>query len=87
MCTGRCICGYTAQPGKVRDHQMSCPEFARVYQVQGPGAMRTAEQEYEHWVAEGRPAARAAAHEAVVADTDARRAAMASRFATRDILE
>lgn len=87
MSTGRCAgCGFTGQPGKVRDHIVECPDFAAAYR-RDFRSIGTVEQEYENWVTAGRPAARAAAHAAVVADTDARRAAMASRFATRDILD
>lgn len=87
MCRGRCAgCGRVGPDGKVRDHIMSCPDFAELYQRDAQ-SIGTVQQEYEKWVAAGRPAARAAAHAASVADTDARRAAMADRFATHDILE
>lgn len=87
MCQGRCAgCGFIAGDGKVRDHQMNCPDFAALYR-ENPAAIGTVQQEYEKWVAAGRPAAKAAAHARSVAETDARRGAMASRFATKDILD
>ena len=87
MCQGRCAgCGYVGPDVKVRNHQMNCPSFAELYQ-RDPASIGTVEDEYEKWVVAGRPAAKAAAHAASVAETDGRRADMAVRFATRDILE
>lgn len=87
MCQGRCAgCGYVGPDGKVRDHQMGCPDFAELYR-KDPAAIGTVQQEYAKWVAEGRPAAKAAAHAQSVAETDARRAAMSERFKTRDVLD
>ncbi len=65
---------------------MSCPKFAAAYRS-GPDSVLPPEAEYERYRQEGKPAAKAAAHEQTVADTDTRRAAMADRFATRDFLE
>lgn len=86
MCTGRCPCGYTAHTADVQAHQVGCPVFAAAYRADPDGVLG-ANEEYDRWLEHGRPEERAAAHAASVADTDARRAAMASRFATRDILE
>lgn len=87
MSTGRCAgCGKVGQPGKIRDHQMSCEKFAVLFKADR-ASLLPVEQEYERWVAAGRPAERAQVHAQSVADTDARRAAMAERYRTVDILE
>lgn len=86
MCTGRCPCGYTAHTADVEAHQVGCPHFARLYRADPDGVLPPGD-EYASWLEHGRPEEKAAAHAASVADTDARRAAMASRFATRDVLE
>lgn len=87
MCQGRCAgCGETGSHHRVQSHQLQCARFAELYR-RDPDAIGTVQEEYDRWVAEGKPAAKAAAHAAVVVDTDTRRAAMAARFATTDILE
>lgn len=87
MCQGRCAgCGYIAADVRVRNHQVGCPDFAALYR-ESPRSIGTVGEEYEKWVAAGRPAAKAAAHARSVAETDARRSAMADRFKTVDILE
>lgn len=86
MGTGRCLCGYTAPVKQVEAHQVGCGQFATAYRA-NPDMVLSPAREYERWQAKGRREERAAAHAEAVADTDARRAAMADRFATRDILE
>lgn len=86
MCQGRCPCGVTGSHARVQQHQLECQVFAKAYKAD-PAAIGSVQEEYEQWAAGGRKAERTAAHEASVADTDARRAAMAGRFATVDILE
>ena len=86
MCTGRCPCGYTAHTADVQVHQVDCAVAARLYRA-CPDAVLGVEAEYERWLEQDRKSERAAAHAVSVAETDARREAMASRFATRDILE
>jgi hypothetical protein len=86
VCTGRCVCGYTAPAGLVEAHQVSCPNFAAAYRAD-PDSIFSPADEYASWLEHGKPAAKTAAHEQTVADTDTRRAAMATRFATRDFLD
>jgi hypothetical protein len=61
-------------------------KFAAAYRADPDGVL-PAGAEYERWLEQDKRGERAAAHAVVVADTDARRAAMTARFATRDILE
>jgi hypothetical protein len=86
MSAGRCPCGYTEAAVLVEAHQAGCPVFAAAYRADPDGVLSPGD-EYASWLEHGRPAERTAAHEQTVADTDDRRAAMASRFATKDILE
>ena len=86
---GRCAgigCGYTGQPGRVRAHAVACSRFAELYRSD-PAAALDPEEEYRRWQADGRGAERAARYDEQVADTDARRAAMASRYVTKDLME
>jgi hypothetical protein len=84
---GRCAgCGKVGRPDRIRAHCASCPEFAVLYQ-RDRASIGTVEEEYENWVVHHRDAEKAIARDAQVADTDARRAAMAERFRTRDPLE
>lgn len=86
MCQGRCPCGFTGPDGRVRAHSLSCPEFARACQDGLASVSSTVQLEYDRWAAGGRRQERAEGHAASVAETDARRAAMAERFRGRDIL-
>jgi hypothetical protein len=88
MCQGRCAgCGLTGPYRDIRSHTISCPEFAALVRFD-PGAALEPAQEYARYVASGAQAeAKAESRAAQVADTDARRAAMAERFRTRDPLE
>ncbi len=86
MAVGRCPCGYTALAVQVAGHQAGCAEFARAYTAD-PESVLAPEAEYERWKQGDRATEKAGAHAVSVADTDARRAAMASRFVTRDFLE
>lgn len=86
MCQGRCLCGLTGSHAVVQRHQLDCQVFAAAYQAD-PSSVSTVQEEHERWAREGRPAERAAAHEESVAHTDRRRAVMAERFKTVDLLE
>lgn len=87
MATGRCVgCGETGPERQVRQHCLKCPDWARVY-WDNPSLALDPVSEYLRWAAEDKPGERAAELEAKVADTDARRAALADRYRTRDILE
>jgi hypothetical protein len=86
MCQGRCVCGYSGSHARVQAHQLQCAAFAAAYRAD-PAAVGTVQEEHERYQREGRRAERADAHEKSVAETDARRAAMARRFATVDLLE
>ncbi len=86
MPVGRCPCGYIAPSVQVGLHQAGCAEFASAYRA-SPESVLPPEAEYERWKQGDQATAKAVVHAASVADTDARRAAMATRFATRDLLE
>lgn len=87
MCQGRCAgCGYVDSDARVDAHQADCEGFALAYR-KDPGSILPSKDEYKRWLAAGKPQERAEAHVASVADTDARRAAMADRFQTRDVLD
>lgn len=83
---GRCLCGYFGPLAQVEVHQVACPVFASAYQ-DDPDGVPSPAAELERWLVRDKSAEKAAAHAAAVADTDARRGAMASRFATVDILD
>lgn len=86
MCTGRCgPCGKTGPLKVILKHQVSCDAYAQQYQS-GRNPLGPVE-EYERWVAEDKASEREQRVATAVADTDARRAAMTSRFRTHDILE
>lgn len=86
-CKGRCAgCGKTGPKKAVSAHILRCPDWARKYREDPPSALLP-EEEYERWLQQDRPGERAAALRERVAETDAHRAAMAARFASRDILE
>jgi hypothetical protein len=80
------MCGYSGSTVLVEAHQVTCLSFAAAYRA-SPDSVRGVAQEHEHWLAAGRAGERAAAHDKTVADTGTRRAAMAARFATRDLLD
>jgi hypothetical protein len=87
MCQGRCAgCGYVGSDARVVVHQASCEGFAEAYR-KDPSAILSVQEEYKKWRAEGRRQERAQAHADSVAATDGRRAAMADRFTTRDLLD
>lgn len=89
MCsTGRCSgCGLTGPYRAIVAHTIKCPEFAALIRWDSGAALEPA-QEHARYVESGGTASdKAAARKAQVADTDARRAAMAERFRTRDPLE
>jgi hypothetical protein len=70
----------------VEAHQVECEVFAAAYRAD-PASVLTVQEEHARWAASGRREERAAAHAVSVADTDARRAVMADRFKTVDLLE
>lgn len=87
MCQGRCAgCGYVDSDSKVDAHQPDCEGFALAYQ-KDPASILPSRAEYKRWLEAGKPEEKAQAHAASVAGTDARRAAMADRFQTRDVLD
>jgi hypothetical protein len=87
MATGRCAGeGKTGPAREIAIHMITCPEFARLVQ-KNPERALPPEQEYARWRREDRDDEREGARSVKVADTDARRASMADRFRTRDILE
>lgn len=87
MSAGRCAgCQETGEVKAVRWHVISCLDWAALYQ-HDPLAALSPEEEQARWLREDKDGEKLAHREATVADTDARRAAMASRFRTRDPLE
>jgi hypothetical protein len=87
MATGRCVGdGRTGPARDIAIHILLCPEFARVYR-DTPERALTPVEEYARWRREEQDDDRDVAREAKVAGTDAKRAELADRFRTRDILE
>ena len=85
-CKGRCVCGVTGPLKAVTDHVLQCRDWAKAYREDPSSALPPGE-EYERWLRQDKAGERAAALREKVAETDAQRAAMAARFASRDILE
>jgi hypothetical protein len=65
---------------------MVCPEYVALF-LSDPAKALDPEAEYVRWQNDDKAAERAVARQEQIDDTDARRAAMAGRFATRDPLE
>ena len=87
MSRGRCAgCGDIGPEAEVREHVMCCPDFA-AFVRENPGSVLTPALEYQRWKAADKAAEQTARIETKRADTDTRRAVMADRFRTRDILE
>lgn len=63
---------------------MDCPEWLALFRDSPEDALAPS-QEYERWAGAGKDTA--GRKDAAVADTTARREAMAERFTTRDILD
>lgn len=84
---GRCSgCGETGPDKAIATHTVSCEVFAALYRL-SPEQALSPEAEYMRWREQDKAAEQTARVAAKVSDTDARRAAMADRFRTRDILE
>lgn len=84
---GRCAgCETTGLLKAVTTHVVTCQAWAALYR-ENPARALSPEAEYARWEAEDRKSERTAAVEARIQETDDRRAAMASRFAYRDVLE
>jgi hypothetical protein len=87
MPQGRCAgCGETGSHKVITEHTMTCASYTRLF-LSDPARALDPKNEYLRWLADDKGAERVVARQAQVDDTDARRAAMAGRFATRDPLE
>lgn len=87
MSQGRCSgCGETGPEVAIVIHTVSCPDFAALYREHPDRALLPA-REYQRWREQDKAGETAVRVAAKISDTDARRAAMADRFRTRDILE
>lgn len=81
---GRCSgCGKIGPEREIIDHAVGCPHLAALPldKVHNPA------MDYQLWVERGRKAEQHARRDAVIADTDARREAMAARFSTHSFEE
>lgn len=87
MAQGRCAgCGVTGPHKVVTAHMMVCAEYVALFLSDSAKALDP-EAEYTRWQNDDKAGERAVARQEQIADTDARRAAMAGRFATKDPLE
>ena len=87
MAAGRCAgCGDTGPERSVIVHTQTCAKFAELVRTEPSRALDPV-AEHERWQVEDKPAERERRLRDKVADTDARRAVQAGRFATRNLLE
>lgn len=87
MSRGRCSgCGESGSSQAVAAHTAACPGFAVLYR-EHPERALAPEAEYLRWRQQDRAGEQAARVAGKVSSTDTRRAVMAERFRTRDILE
>jgi hypothetical protein len=87
MAAGRCAgCGKPGQSKAIDKHILSCPSWAELYR-QFPEKALGAEQEHRRWSEEDRAADHQDRIAVLRAETDGRRASMATRFRRVDPLE
>lgn len=84
---GRCSgCGQVDDLPRTRQHIVSCPDWAALYQRASAQAL-TPEDEFDRWVRDERDGERAAVRVQAMADTDDRKALSVARFKVPDPLE